>query len=95
MRTYAPRGGIATYRTEIAKDPNARKLPVHWASVPECQIQAGREHKLVLFLAGRRVRDIAVAKIGLPAQPFHYLRDRAKTEIGQVVSPERICFSLS
>jgi len=47
MRTYALRGGIATHRTEIAKDPNARKLDVRWASVPECRIQAGREHKLV------------------------------------------------
>ena len=59
--------------------------PVIALSVEKCDAQAGCEDQLVLFLAGRRVRNVGVSKVILPSQPFDDLGYDAEIEIDSIV----------
>jgi hypothetical protein len=54
--------------------------------VGEREVQPGGDDQVVVFCAGRRVRDVYVAKLVLPAEPLVDFGDGAEIEVSTVLA---------
>ena len=52
----------------------------------KCYAQPRCEHQLILFLADGRIRDVGVAKVILPSQPFDDLGCGPEIEIDSIIA---------